>query len=323
MAYSNDGGHTWMKYVQNPVLENIIDGNRDPKVFWHEPTGKWIMVLWIEGSTLSIFTSSDLKTWQRQSDIEGFFECPEMFELPVDRDPSNKKWVVYGASGDYKIGQFNGTQFVSEGGTIKFEYGNCFYASQTFNNIPASDGRRIQMGWGKIAMPDMPFNQMILFPVVLSLHTTADGIRMFANPVEEIETLHQQHWSWSNEAVSPGENPLAAITGELFHIKADLRPQGAQFCRFVIRNVPVSYDVSSQQLTCQSKSAPVALENGKIGLEILVDRMSIEIYANGGRIYMPIGVELVENPNSLEFITEGGDTYIERLGIYNLHSIWF
>lgn len=323
MAYSNDGGRTWDKYAQNPVIAHIAGGTRDPKVFWHEPTGKWIMVLWIDGSTLSIFTSSDLKTWQRQSDIEGFFECPEMFELAVDGNPSNKKWVVYGASGDYKIGQFNGTQFVPEGGTVKFEYGNCFYASQTFNNIQASDGRRIQMGWARITMPNMPFNQMILFPVTLTLRITDAGIRMYVNPVEEIESLHQQHWSWSNEIVSPGGNPLSAVNGELFHIKADLRPQGAQSCRFVIRNVPVSYDASSQQLTCQGKSAPLSPENGKISLEILVDRMSIEIYANDGRIYMPIGVDMTDNPNSLEFTAVGGNTYIERLDIYDLRSIWF
>ncbi len=324
MAYSNDGGHTWAKYVQNPVVGSIAGGTRDPKVFRHEATGKWVMVLWIDGSTLSIFTSSDLKTWQRQSDISGFFECPEMFELPVDGDPANKKWVVYGANGDYKIGQFNGTQFTAETNMIKFEYGNCFYASQTFNNIPASDGRRIQMGWGRgIDMRDMPFNQMILFPVTLSLKTTDAGIRMYVNPVEEIINLHQQHWDWANETVSPGENPLASISGELFQIKAELKPQGTDSCKFMIRNIPVSYDVSSQQLTCQGKSASVALENGKITLEILVDRMSIEIYANGGRMYMPIGVDMVNNPKSLEFATEGGDTLIEKLDIYELQSVWF
>jgi fructan beta-fructosidase len=323
MAYSHDGGHTWSKYAQNPVLGNIIGGNRDPKVFWHEPTSKWIMVLWIDGSTLSVFTSSDLKTWQKRSDIEGFFECPELFELPADGNPSNKKWIVYGANGDYKIGRFDGTQFVPDGGTIKFEYGNCFYASQTFNNMPASDGRRIQMGWGRVAMPEMPFNQMILFPVELSLRTTSDGLRMFVNPIEEIASLHRRQWNWSNKTVRPGENPLSAITGELFHIQLNLRPQEAQSCRFVVRTIPVSYDVSSQELTCQDKTAPAALANGKISLEILVDRMSIEIYANGGRIYMPMAVDLTDYAHSLEFAAEGGEVLIESLDIYELDSIWF
>ncbi|MBN1846808.1 MAG: GH32 C-terminal domain-containing protein [Sedimentisphaerales bacterium] len=324
MAYSNDGGRTWTKYAQNPVLGNIVDSNRDPKVFWHQPTGKWIMVLWIEGKTLSIFTSADLKTWQRQHDIEGFFECPEMFELGLDGDPSNTRWVVYGASGDYKIGRFDGARFVADTDMIKFEYGNCFYASQTFNNIPASDNRRIQMGWGRgIVMPDMPFNQMILFPVTLSLHTTDAGIRMCVNPVKEIEGLHQGHRHWSNTTVHPGENPLAAVAGELFHLKAALKPQGADRCTLVIRDIPVSYDVSTQRLTCQGKSAPAALANGRISLEILVDRMSIEIFANGGSVYMPIGVDLTDHAALLELRSIGGDTLVESMDVYPLKSIWF
>lgn len=322
MAYSNDRGRTWAKYANNPVIASIAGGTRDPKVLWHTPSGQWVMILWIDGPTLSIFTSSDLKSWQRQSDIDGFFECPELFELPVDGSPSNTKWVVYGADGDYKIGRFDGKKFVAETDKIKFEYGNCFYASQTFNNIPASDGRRIQMGWGRgIDMPQMPFNQMILFPVVLSLRTTTDGIRIFVNPIEEVASLHRRHWTRSNQAIQPGDHPLAEISGELFHIKARLNPQG-DVCRFTVRGVDVVYDVFSQQLTCQGKSAPVTLENGKIALEMLVDRMSIEIYANDGRVYMPIGVNLADKPTSLKLTTEGGSTLIEKLDVYELRSIW-
>jgi sucrose-6-phosphate hydrolase SacC (GH32 family) len=128
---------------------------------------------------------------------------------------------------------------------------------------------------------------------------------MFVNPIEEIASLHRQHWDWSNMTVRPGENPLSAITDDLFHIKMNLRPEKAQSCRFVVRTIPISYDVSSQQLTCQGKSAPAALVNGQISLEILVDRMSIEIYANGGRLYMPIAVDMTDYAHSLGFAAEG------------------
>jgi fructan beta-fructosidase len=323
MAYSNDRGLTWTKYGQNPVLGHVAGENRDPRVFWHAPTQKWVMVLFLDGHTMGFFTSPDLKSWTKQSQLESFFECPELFELAVDGDKSNKKWVLYGASGDYMVGQFNGTQFVAEGGPVKFEYGNCFYASQTFSDIPQSDGRRIQMGWGKIAMPEMPFNQMVLFPVSLTLHTTTDGIRMYAEPVREIETLHQQRWQWSNQVVHPGENPLGAVNGKLFHIQAALKPQDAQVCKIVVRDIPITYDVLAKQLTCEGKSAPLDMKEGKISLEILVDRMSIEIYANGGRVYMPIGVDLVDRPDSLKLVSEGGDTLIETMDIYQLKSIWF
>jgi fructan beta-fructosidase len=322
IAYSNDRGRTWTKYAHNPVINHISGENRDPKVFWHDATGQWVMVLFWEDRMTGFFTSPDLKTWTKQSELRSFHECPELFELPVDGDPSNTKWVLYGANGDYFIGAFDGKEFKPEGGAIRFQYGNCFFASQTFNNIPSSDGRRIQMAWGQVAMPAMPFNQMILFPVSLTLRNTADGIRMCAEPIGEIETLHEQQWHQSDLTVKPGDNPLNGISGELFHIKADLKPQDAQTFSFVIRDIPVVYDVSKQQLTCEGKTASLKPVDGKIRLDILVDRMSIEIYANGGLVYMPIGVNLANRIDRLKFISEGGNTLVETMDIYPLKSIW-
>ena len=323
MAYSNDGGHSWKKYTDNPVVGPIAGGTRDPKVIWHEASGKWVMILWIDGSKLSIFNSDDLKNWERKSDIDGFFECPEIFELPVDGDSSFTKWVVYGASGDYKIGRFNGETFIPETEMIKFEYGNCFYASQTFNNIPDSDGRRIQMGWGRgVDMHGMPFNQMILFPVELSLHSTDDGLRMFVNPIKELESLHKNHASWNNEIVQPGNKLLSGVTGELLHVKASIKPQGANEVRFTVRGVPVVYNAVSEQLSCQGKIAPLKMQDGVISLEWIVDRMSIEIFANEGSVYMPIGVDLTGGPAGVQFDVAGGSSLVENMDIYELNSVW-
>ena len=65
-----------------------------------------------------IYTSHNLKDWTYESHITGFWECPELFELPVDGDSNNKKWVMYGASGTYMIGSFNGKKFTPEAGKI-------------------------------------------------------------------------------------------------------------------------------------------------------------------------------------------------------------
>ena len=60
----------------------------------------------------SIYTSDDMKEWTYQSHIGGFWECPELFELPVDGNLYNKKWVMYGVWGTYMIGRFDGQQFI-------------------------------------------------------------------------------------------------------------------------------------------------------------------------------------------------------------------
>jgi len=322
IAYSNDRGRTWNIYEHNPVLGHINGSNRDPKVIWHEPTHQWVMALYLDDKMMGFLTSKDLKSWDLQSRLKCFHECPELFALPVDGNENDKKWILYGGNGEYLIGDFDGKQFTSQTETIRFHYGNCFYASQTFNNIPAEDGRRIQMAWGRVAMPQMPFNQMMLFPVTLTLRATEEGPRMFAEPVREIESLHKRQWKWKSTMLEPADNLLSGVSGELFHLRAELQINNARETGFVIRDIPVVYDVQKQELSCQGKAAPLRPIDGKIRLELLVDRTSIEIFGNGGRVYMPMGVILADNSKSLEIFTRGGNTMVESLEIFELSSIW-
>jgi sucrose-6-phosphate hydrolase SacC (GH32 family) len=239
IAYSNDRGRTFTKYEGNPIIGHIRGGNRDPKVIWHEPTGKWVMVLYVEEHEMDFFTSDDLKTWTKTSRLKSFHECPELFELPLDRDENNKKWVLYGAAGEYFVGDFDGKEFKPETEAIKFSYGNCFYASQTFSDIPESDGRRIQMAWGQVDMEGMPFNQMILFPVSLSLKSTEDGPRLFATPVKEILKLRGRRHHHRGRTLQAGEILVSEISGELFEIRAGFVVGDATEFGFVIRGIPV------------------------------------------------------------------------------------
>jgi len=322
IAYSNDGGRTWKKYEKNPIIRHIKGGNRDPKVIWHEPTNQWAMALYLDDREMAFFTSKDLKFWQYHSKIKCFHECPELFELPIDGNKQNQKWILYGGSGDYLIGHFDGKEFKTEAGPIQFHYGNCFYASQTFNNIPEADGRRLQIAWGRVNMPGMPFNQMMLFPVSLTLRTTDEGPRLFVEPIREIENLHQQKEHWKNLTIHPGENPLANLTGELFHIRAELQVDQCVECGFVIRDIPVVYNVQKQELSCQGKTVPLQPRNGNISLEFLVDRTSIEIFGNQGRRYMPMGVHLADKPKSLGVLVKGGNLKITDLEVFELKSSW-
>ena len=155
-----------------------------------------------------------------------------------------RRWVLYAADGDYMIGAFDGRVFTPEGGRgrsragsgkQRFSYGNCFYASQTYNNVPAEDGRRVQIAWGRVETPGMPFNQMMLFPVELTLRRSGEGVRMFAEPVREIERLREKSLAWKEVEVSAGSDPVGAIEGELLHVRATLRPAGATRCGFAVR----------------------------------------------------------------------------------------
>ncbi len=319
IAYSTDRGRTFTELAGNPVVKHQ---GRDPKVIWHEDTQEWVMAVYDEiGKTQNIafYTSPDLKRWEYQSRIEGYFECPEIFELPLDGDEKKAKWIVYAADGNYTIGQFDSHTFTRESGKHRGNFGNCFYASQTYNNAP--NGRRIQIGWGRIAMPGMPFNQMMTFPCELTLRSTPDGPRLFCNPVEEITKLHRSSREWKNIVVREGENPLADFSGDLFHLRAEFEVGDSASFGFTIRGVPVVYEVQKQTLTCK-QSAPLEPVDGKIRLELLVDRTSIEIFANDGQVYMPIGVIPAADEHSLALFTKGAETKLTRLEVAELASAW-
>jgi sucrose-6-phosphate hydrolase SacC (GH32 family) len=137
IAFSTDRGRTWTPYAMNPVINPLKDPSidrfnfRDPKVFWYEPTQQWIMVVALSSQhMIGFYSSPDLKNWTKLSDfgpanaIGGVWECPDLFELPVDGNVSKKKWVlvvnlnpgaVAGGSGaQYFIGNFDGKQFTAD-----------------------------------------------------------------------------------------------------------------------------------------------------------------------------------------------------------------
>ena len=325
IAYSRDGGRTFAEFEGNPVVRHA---GRDPRLVWYGPGRHWVMAVYheVDGKrTIAFYTSWDLKVWEFASQIEGFYECPELFELAVE-GTSERRWVLYAGDGDYRIGTFDGRVFTPEAGPEagkqRFSHGNCFYASQTYSNVPAADGRRVQIAWGRVEMPGMPFNQMMLFPVELTLRGTGEGVRMFAQPVREIERLHEKSSSWREVVVSPESDPVGAVEGELLHVRATLRPEGARRCGFVVHGTEIAYDVQGQRLSCLDKTAPLPPADGVIRLELLVDRTSIEIFANEGRVYMPMAVIPRENEEALRILADGGPVRMESLEIHHLRSAW-
>ena len=162
IAYSTDNGRSFTKYENNPVLTSDARDFRDPKVFWHKETQRWIMLLAV-GQEMQIFSSSNLKDWAFESSFGegqgahgGVWECPDLFELPVD-GTNEKKWVLLcnlnpggpfgGSATQYFVGTFNGKEFVNESPsqTKWMDWGKDHYATVTWSDAP--DNRRIAIAW--------------------------------------------------------------------------------------------------------------------------------------------------------------------------------
>ena len=162
IAYSTDNGRTFTKYENNPVLTSEARDFRDPKVFWYENTKRWIMVLAV-GQEMQIFSSPNLKDWifesrfgEGQGAHGGVWECPDLFELPVE-GTNDKKWVLLcnlnpggpfgGSATQYFVGSFNGKEFVNESPskTKWMDWGKDHYATVTWSDAP--NNRRIAIAW--------------------------------------------------------------------------------------------------------------------------------------------------------------------------------
>ncbi len=274
IAYSTDQGASWHYYEGNPVIRH---SGRDPKLIWYAPGKHWIIALFDEhapyGGNISFYTSKDLKEWQYASSIPGYFECAEMFELPVDGDLTKKKWVVHAADGRYAIGQFDGKKFTPDHhGKHQVIWGP-YYASQCFSNPP--DGRVVQIGWAQINMPGMPFNQTFSLPTRLTLHTTEDGVRMFAYPIKEIEQLRKPNPKMAEDKVLTAETPVVTfdVQGQLFDIVVALKKGTASQSVLRFGNNAVTYDFGGQRLD----NMPLKMKDGKVTFRVLVDRPMYEV----------------------------------------------
>ena len=324
IAYSLDKGRTWTKYTGNPVIDSKAKWNsndtRDPKVFWYQPGKHWVMAL-NERDGHSIYTSSNLKDWKYESHTTGFWECPELFELAVDGNPANTRWVMYGASGTYMIGRFDGRKFLPDHGKYYYTTGS-IYAAQTFTNIPASDGRRIQIGWGRISHPGMPFNSMMLIPTVLTLKTTKDGIRLFNEPVKEMEILYEQGQQKSSLTTQQANDLLATCKGkETLRIKTTIHLSHATGAGLNLNGQELlNYDMNSNQVNHIFYS-PEDITSMEITADIIIDKTSIEVFIDNGAYSYSMERRAREN-NTEGFRFWGHNIEIINLEAYPLKSIW-
>ena len=330
LAHSTDG-RTFMKFEGNPVVGQFTPGNRDPKVFWHEPTQQWVMTLYVEEKapngpvvhTIRFLSSPDLKTWTSQSTTEGFFECPDFFELPVDGDAANKKWVLLGASSEYQVGSFDGKAFTPESPKLPGHRGRGFYAAQSFSDIPASDGRRILIGWFQTETRGMPFNQSMTVPLELGLVSTADGPRMTFTPVEELKSLRTGSQRIALEVLKPTDpNPLAGVAAELVEIRAEFAAESGTDVAFCVRGVDLVWESKTEEIVVNGHRAPAPLRGGRQQLVILADRTGLEVFASGGLTVVPMPVNLRADDLASGVKAIGGPVRFHSLEIHDLKSAW-
>ncbi len=339
-AYSTDKGRTF-SLVNNggPVVPNqgFSSTERDPKVFWHEESKKWVMVLWVwrgkkEGNPeerygkVRFFTSDNMTDWEVASDLirDWVYECMDFVELPVDGDKNNKKWLLYDASFEYEIGEFDGKTFTTDKKAYQGDAGANFYAAQSFNNSP--DERTVMIGWMRLRNEEsfflkekMPFNQQMSFPTTMSLRTTPDGIRLYRWPVEEIANLYISTCKFKNLTAKNATKKLSGVKAELIDMSIEFEPVSS--FELNIRGLKVSYIKSSEEITFGESYMKAPAIDGKVKLRILLDRASIELFTNEGAA-VSTNCAVPEAKNKSVSVSAEGELKINSLILNELKSSW-
>lgn len=253
VAYSLDGGKTLRKSDRG-VLPTVCRENRDPKVFWHEESGAYIMVLWLKENDFGIFRSEDLENWT-QSDcltLERAFECPDLVRLYDEQ--GNAHWMFWCADGYYFFGTFDGYHFRTDGVRHEAYMNDVPYAAQTYTGV---NGRVIQIPWLRLPNSGRCYTGAMGIPRELGVRVQGGKKCLTLNPVRELA-------AWEKSQKAP-------------HMEYE-----DGICRWQIEGMEVSYDRNSGTFRVGTKAC--TLRPGIEDFSFLIDDVIFEVTADCGTI---------------------------------------
>ncbi len=360
IAYSLDRGRTWETYIGNPVIKNPGKHDfRDPKVFWHEPTKQWKMILAVKDH-IELYGSPDLKTWNYLSEFGnemgahgGVWECPDLFEMKVEGN-DQKKWVMLvsinpgapnGGSGtQYFIGQFDGQKFMQDKEDLLWlDYGKDNYAGVTWSNF--NDGRKLFLGWMSNwqyanVVPTTVWRSAMTVSRELKLEETPVGLRVTSYPVKELTALRMDSVTTANFLGSESEKSAEVIIDsasneiELTILKTKSNAAfEIQFSNNKGEFIGIGVDTLNTIYLDRTKSGKQFSNDfegkhyGKLNsmsdiikLRLLLDASSIEVFVGDGAVMTELFFP-TEPFNKMQVKSNKGIT-IPTMINYKLKSIW-
>lgn len=362
LAYSTDGGLHWKKYAGNPVLNIGLKNFRDPKVFWYAPQHEWVMVVSRAAARrISFYTSHDLKTWHRTGgfgpagDTRGVWECPDLFELPVENRPGQSRWVLKvdaqqhrpdrGGGGQVFIGHFNGKTFdTSDLHSQQLDLGEDYYASASWSDLPASRSTVVALGWMNnwLYAQDIPtstWRGAMAFPRRLSLRVRNGAYHLMQRPVAALAKLRRARRRLAGFMAPHGRMLLSVPPrGDAHEIRALIRVGRRGAFVFSIGSsdgklVKIRYEAASERFSVSRtghyrfskvfdshNAAVLSSVNGAIELDLIIDRSSVEAFVNDGAL--TVAERMFPSGGAYTVTVRSNHARIEQMDIWDLRSIW-
>ncbi len=259
LAYSHDRGRSWTKYTGNPVLDLGLRDFRDPKVFWHAPTARWVMVVVLPDDRLARFySSSNLKNWQALSDFsapfagEGIWECPDL--IPLQTAEGENTWLFKvdvlaghpsgGTGARLFFGHFDGTRFTPDEHTPPAwaDGGADFYAALSWAELPGAPQRQMWLAWMSCHryaqhLPTHPWRGAMTLPRELRARRSPHGLQLLQQPLPALQALRREGRHWGAMDLADAEHPLpqADSDGRCLDLLLELQACTAGSCGLLLR----------------------------------------------------------------------------------------
>ncbi len=310
LAYSFDG-EKFEKYDGNPIIGHIEGGNRDPKVVWVEEICKYVLALYLDERRFRLFTSDDLVHWNNYQNftIPSDRECPDIFPLECEGE---RFWVIMGASDFYLVGKFTENGFEQLSNEKRLSVAGVNYAAQSFSG---TGERVVRVYWQRTKFPTPKVTQQMGIPVEISLVKDGGEYYLKALPVNEILSYRRQMLNIENRELIA---PVTVKTSEKaldIELEADWSEDNK--IRLLIYGATVDVDFKKNEVVYGRTHVPLSLDKGKVKVRMIIDRCSLEVYADGGRYLLADNLVCDFN---LPFITVSSDKTVtlDKLDIYSL-----
>jgi fructan beta-fructosidase len=315
---------------------------RDPKVFWHEPTKKWIMaVMWPHEKKVQFYNSKTLKAWTLLSefgpagDTSGIWECPDLFRVPITGSPGKYKWVFMMSPAPYMqyfVGEFDGVKFVNESAPEKIyrpDYGPDYYAAIVYNNLQPGIAP-VSIGWANNwqyagDIPAGEWRGTMSLPRSLSLKRVGAEWILLQNPVDELSSLKKKEvqftsdqditledqsymleWHWNSAAAGVQEISLG---DNEFVVRYD----GVKKEISIDRSGSLGFDHAAYKSNSVYKTIFPGTPPANLKFRLYFDESIAELYVGDGEVAMTAQVFAAKPMNKVKFIPSGaGQTLIYR-----------
>ena len=352
LAYSRDKGRTWRSYEKNPVLDLDMADFRDPSVFWDDKGHHWVMAVSLpKEHKVRLYHSPNLKDWRELSDFgpagdtDGDWECPDLLRIPAS-DGKSSIWAMkvglnpgapQGGSGEqYFLGDFDGKKFTvsKETGAHEWtDYGKDDYCAISFNGIP-KNGKPVLLGWMNNwqyaeKLPTSPWRGQMTLPRRLSYVKDGAGLALKQEPI--VDGLRASDEVAQNSFQGPVGTVEAPFEMHVTFETGEKQPFGVRLYSDDQHWMEIGFDPGAGQFYLDRTKSSIEVAKGfpartkaplKAGrsndLELIVDRSSVEAYAQGGTIAM---TNLYFPPSNKQRIETFGDGTAHG-AIYLLRPIW-